>query len=288
MRIGTRWYIVLERYDMTASKRRKKLGQHFLTDTRVIEDIVSLIRPQPGETIVEIGPGRGALTRHLASPRVNLHAIEVDPFLTERLLQDSCAKSVTLHQADVLQFDLSTIKRKDRKLRIVGNLPYSISTPLMFRLMQYANIIEDMCFMVQYEVARRLTAKCGSSNYGRLTVSIGRIFEVESVFDVSADAFSPPPDVRSSVILMRPRQLPETNLERDSVFSELVRLAFGNRRKTLRNSLGQVIDEAMFREAGIDAGLRAQNLTVKHFVDLAQCAVSNANNKPDNWLATHD
>ena len=273
---------------MTANKKRKKLGQHFLVDEHVIVDIVGLINADANETIVEIGPGRGALTRHLARPDIDFHAIEIDPKLVRLLNSEFSDDQLVLHHADALKFDFSSVQRENRKLRIVGNLPYSISTPLLLRMAQYADIIQDMCLMVQYEVAARLTAECGTRDYGRLTVSVGRTFSVESVFNVSPDAFSPPPEVRSTVMYLRTRKLPKSNSASDDMFSDLVRLAFGNRRKTLRNSLGRSIDESVFNDAGIDANLRAQNLGVEHYIRLADCAILNNAKNKGNVQEIHD
>lgn len=249
-----------------------------MTDAKVIDDVVALINADTNETIVEIGPGRGALTRHIVRSNVDFHAIEIDPNLVQELQSEFNASQLSLHHTDALKFDYSSVQRENRKIRIVGNLPYSISTPLLLRLAKYADIIQDMCLMVQYEVAARLTAECGSGDYGRLTVSVGRTFDVESVFNVSPEAFSPPPQVQSTVIYLRTRQLSRPSSSSDELFSELVRLAFGNRRKTLRNSLGGIIDETVFRDAGIDAKLRAQNLSVEHYIDLAECAIKNKGN----------
>ena len=266
---------------MTASRRRKKLGQHFLTDSQIIDQIIALIHPRTDQTIVEIGPGRGALTDHLVTAKADLHAIEIDPRLVHKLSNQFSADALTLHHADVLNFDFSTVRRTDRPLRIVGNLPYSISTPLLVRLAQYSDIIDDMCFMVQYEVAARLTAKCGSSNYGRLTVSVARNFVTDFVFEVEPNAFSPPPEVRSAIIVMRPQPQLPMNPNLDRVFSDLVRLAFGNRRKTLRNSLKGMITESEFEKIGIQSTLRAQNLSVKEYIALAQCVLSKSSNPLD-------
>ncbi len=273
---------------MAASRRRKKLGQHFLIDPQVIDNIVTLIDPQANQTIIEIGPGLGALTHHLLDANAQLHAVEIDSNLVRKLQHKYSADALTLHHGDALEFDFSAVTSTNGKLRIVGNLPYSISTPLLLRLAEYSAIIEDMCFMVQYEVAARLTAECGSTNYSRLTVNVARKFSTESIFEVEPDAFSPPPEVRSSIIVMHPK--PQTSIDpvHETVFSDLVRMAFGNRRKTLRNSLRSITDEAMFQKAGIDAGLRAQNLSIKDFSALAECIISNASNKKENQLGTYD
>lgn len=247
-----------------------------------------LISPKINQTLVEIGPGRGALTRHLVRSPAELHAIEIDPGLVQGLQKLFRPDALTIHHADALKFDYSSVKREDLGLRIVGNLPYSISTPLMLHLVKFTDIIEDMCFMVQYEVAERLTAECGTSSYGRLTISVNRAFEVETVFHVEPDAFSPPPEVRSSVIVMRPKPVLALDSDSERVFTELVRLAFGKRRKTLRNSLNGVIDVAMFQETGIDAGLRAENLSVENYMELAKCAVARDSTSKKKVLTHHD
>ncbi len=273
---------------MSASRKRKRLGQHFLVDTQVIDEILLLIRPQLNQTLVEIGPGRGALTNHLIRSSAELHAVEIDPDLVQELQKLFSPDALTIHHADALKFDYSSVKCENQELRIVGNLPYSISTPLMLHLVKFTDIIEDMCFMVQYEVAERLTARCGTSSYGRLTVCVTRAFEVETIFHVEPDAFSPPPEVRSSVIVMRPKPLIAFDSDSERIFSELVRLAFGKRRKTLRNSLNGVIDVAMFQETGIDAGLRAENLSVENFMELAKCAVARDSKRKTKVMTHHD
>ncbi len=273
---------------MTASQRRKRLGQHFLIDPQVIDSIVALIRPRSNQSMVEIGPGPGALTHHLVRSQVKLHAIEIDPQLVKQLRSEFSTDVLSLHHADVLRFDFASIQLNSNKLRIVGNLPYSVSTPLLIRLSKYTDIIEDMCFMVQYEVAARLTAECSSKNYGRLTVMMARNFSIESVFDVEPDAFSPPPQVRSSMIVMYPKTVQSRDPICERVFSELVRLAFGNRRKTLRNSLGSLVGETVFQKAGVDPNLRAQNLSVKHYIELARCVISGASDDLEKLLNRHD
>ena len=260
---------------MSDDRKRKRLGQHFLVDANVIDEILALIRHQPGDAIVEIGPGFGALTQALVSCGANVHAIEVDKHLANHLKQSIDPKQVTLHLADALRFDFASVAPDQEKIRVVGNLPYSISTPLMLHLAKFANYIENMCLMVQYEVAQRLVAKCGSSNYGRLTVSVGRVFRTESVFNVEPESFDPQPKVRSSVIFMQPRPSQEISKSGERVFSDLVRLAFGNRRKTIRNSLGSMIDDTMFNKADINASLRAQDLSIENYIALVQCVISN-------------
>lgn len=260
---------------MTTYGKTRRFGQHFLTDAQVIADIVSLINPKTDDIMVEIGPGHGALTRMLAGNTAALHAIELDPILADGMQkQDFPKDQVVIHQMDALKFDYRSLQAGGRKLRIVGNLPYSISSQLLIHLAGISNSIEDMVFMLQREVARRLTAECGERDYGRLTVCISRAMRVETVFDVPPDAFSPPPEVQSTMIYMRPKPEPASDPDIDEAFSKLVRIAFNNRRKTLRNSLGNMLDHDIFDRCGVDSGLRAQNLGVDQYERLARQIVS--------------
>ena len=261
---------------MNASNKRKRLGQHFLTDSQIIEEIVTLINPKAGDVMVEIGPGHGALTERLAGRTSVLHAIELDPMLADELRSRVNSDTVVIHHADALKFDYRSLQMNEKNLRIVGNLPYSISSQLLIRLLDIANHIEDMIFMIQREVAMRLTASCGSHDYGRLTVCVSKVMQVETVFDVTPDAFSPPPEVQSTVIYIRPKPEPKFDSNIDDAFAKLVRLAFSNRRKTLRNSLGTLIDENSFDECGVDSSLRAQNLSVDQYMRLAEHTVSHS------------
>lgn len=261
---------------MNSAKRRKKLGQHFLTDFQIIDQIIDLINPKSDDIIVEIGPGNGELTTRLVTFVKQLHSIEIDINLVKRLQTNSRLKTdnFSLHHTDALDFDYSSAQRNNQKIRIVGNLPYSISTQLIIRLLDFVECCHDMCFMVQKEVADRLAAQRGSKNYGRLTVSVARKLQVESVFDVAPAAFAPPPKVWSSMIYMNPKKVSETDAIVVDAFSKLVRAAFGNRRKTLRNSLSNLVDESIFVESGIDSNQRAQNLSVENYLQLARSTVS--------------
>ena len=253
---------------MVQSENRKKWGQHFLSDPQVISQIIDLISPGTDDLMVEIGPGKGALTQHLARRVGHLHAIEIDPELVEQLNARSNPDSITIHHCNALGFPYRTLASNDKKLRIVGNLPYSISTALLIRLLDYSDCIEDLCFMVQREVAERVSAECGSRHYGRLTVTMGAVMDAETVFDVRPDAFSPPPEVQSAVIYMRPNSGLESELS--ATFSAVVRTAFSARRKTLRNALASVVDACELQRCGIDAGARAQNLSVNDYLKLAK------------------
>ena len=261
---------------MNEAKHRKKFGQHFLTDFQTINQILELISPRSDEIMVEIGPGNGELTTRLVPLVSHLHSVEIDANLVSslRINPQLQTDNFSLHHADALYFDYSSFQKSNQKLRIVGNLPYSISTQLIIRLLDFVECCHDMCFMVQKEVAERLAAQRGAKAYGRLTVSVARRFQVESVFDVAPAAFSPPPKVWSSMVYMRPKKISETDAIVVDAFSELVRAAFGNRRKTIRNSLSDLVDESIFVESGIDSSQRAQNLSVEHFLQLARSTVS--------------
>lgn len=246
---------------------RKRFGQHFLTSSDTIERIVSAIAPQTGETIVEIGPGQAAITAPLAVLATTLHAIEFDRDLVAKLeRQFQGRKNVFIHEADVLQFDFSSL---GDGLRVVGNLPYNISTPLLFHLLTFRGHIKDMHFMLQKEVVDRMAASPGKKNYGRLTVMLGCQLEVVPLFDVTPDAFTPPPRVMSSIVRMRP--LPDGHFDiRDEIRLErIVKQAFSRRRKTLRNALEGHADAAVLEAAGLDPGQRPEQIPVIGWIRLA-------------------
>ena len=246
---------------------RKRFGQHFLTSSDTIEQIVSAVAPQAGETIVEIGPGQAAITAPLADSAAILHAIEFDRDLIANLrrhFQDR--DNVIIHEGDALQFDFSTL---GDELRIVGNLPYNISTPLLFYLLTFKNIVTDMHFMLQKEVVYRMSATPGTKAYGRLTVMLGCQLQVVPLFDVPPDSFTPPPKVMSSVVRMRP--LPHANVDiRDAhKLEQIVRQAFSRRRKTLRNALQGLGSEADIEAAGLDPVKRPEQIPVDDWIRLA-------------------
>ncbi|TSA10791.1 MAG: 16S rRNA (adenine(1518)-N(6)/adenine(1519)-N(6))-dimethyltransferase RsmA [Betaproteobacteria bacterium] len=245
---------------------RKRFGQHFLTDQTVIADIVAAIRPQPDDAMVEIGPGLGALTTPLAAVLRHLHVIEIDRDINARLSSAYPGARLTVHAGDVLDFDFSSLPRD---LRVVGNLPYNISTPLLFHLARYAGQVRDMHFMLQKEVVERMVAAPGGGDFGRLSVMLQYRFEMEMLLEVAPDAFSPPPQVRSAVVRLRPRALVELIATSEAMLALVVRRAFSQRRKTLRNSLADLLEAGDFAALGIASGLRAERLAVADFVGIS-------------------
>lgn len=246
---------------------RKRFGQHFLHDRSVIDRIIATLNPQPGETIVEIGPGRGALTLPLLERVPILHVVELDRDLAAQLPTLATPDRLIVHQADALTFDFAALA-PEKALRVVGNLPYNISTPLLFHLLEQADAFIDMIFMLQKEVADRIVASPNNKDYGRLSVMLQCRLDVEHLFDVGPGAFTPPPKVQSSVIRLRPRS-PALSTPDQERFARVVQAAFAQRRKTLRNSLRGVIDEAGFARAGIDPTRRAETLTLQEFARLS-------------------
>jgi 16S rRNA (adenine1518-N6/adenine1519-N6)-dimethyltransferase len=259
----------------TATHRpRRRFGQHFLHDPRVIARIVAAIDPQPGDAIVEIGPGQGALTAPLAERVPRLHVVELDRDLVKRLVARYPADRVVVHAADALRFDLGALPAG---LRVVGNLPYNISTPLLFRLAGFAPRLRDLHFMLQKEVVDRMVAAPSTPEYGRLSVMLQYRFEMAKLFDVGAGAFRPPPKVDSAVVRMVPRAAAALGARDEQRLGRVVTAAFTKRRKTLRNALDGVIDADGLRALGIDPQLRPENLGVPDFVRIANAvAVSPA------------
>ncbi|MBI3900438.1 MAG: 16S rRNA (adenine(1518)-N(6)/adenine(1519)-N(6))-dimethyltransferase RsmA [Gammaproteobacteria bacterium] len=247
---------------------RKRFGQHFLHDRSIIERIVNALNPRPGETIVEIGPGRGALTLPLLERAGTLHAVELDRDLAARLPALTAGQGqLVLHQADALTFNFANLAQT-QPLRIIGNLPYNISTPLLFHLLDHASAITDMVFMLQKEVADRMVAAPDMEDYGRLSVMIQWRCQVEHLFDVGPGAFTPPPKVDSSIVRLRPRPAADIQQTHPENFYRVVKAAFAQRRKTLRNCLRGLIDDAGFAAAGIDPVRRAETLSLAEFARL--------------------
>lgn len=244
---------------------RKRFGQHFLHDRGVLARIVDAIAPAREDLIVEIGPGEGALTRALLQRVPHLVAIEIDRDLAHRLAGEFPAERLTVHCADALEFDFSTLAPR---ARIVGNLPYNISTPLLFRLAEQATRLRDLHFMLQREVVERMVARHSTPDYGRLSVMLQVRFRMKKLFTVAPGAFRPPPKVESAVVRMDPIPVSEQPEVDPKAFAGLVRRAFSARRKTLRNALGlQAEDFAALR---LDPRLRPENLSPSDYVRIAR------------------
>lgn len=245
---------------------RKRFGQNFLVDNAIIHQIVTAISPQPGQHVVEIGPGLGALTRPLMDVCDHLQVIEIDRDLIARLRQTYSPKQLTVHEGDALKFDFSTLPQP---LRVVGNLPYNISSPLLFHLADYAHHIKDMVFMLQKEVVDRMAAAPGDEAYGRLSVMLQYRFHIAHLFDVPPDAFRPMPKVTSAIVYLQPKPLDQCTCRNTELFGKLVTAAFGQRRKTLRNTLRDVMDDAGFAALQIDPTARGETLAVDDYVRMA-------------------
>jgi 16S rRNA (adenine1518-N6/adenine1519-N6)-dimethyltransferase len=251
--------------------RRRRFGQHFLHDPAVIRRIVGALDARPGEHLVEIGPGRGALTRELlALEGCTLDAIEIDRDLVRELhAAFGDPPRHVLHSADALEFDFAQLARaRGGPLRIVGNLPYNISTPLLFRLVRVAAAITDMHVMLQREVAVRIAAQAGDGDYGRLTVMLAPQLRVERLFDLGPGAFKPPPKVWSTVVRLVVRPAPLFAVSPH--YARVVAAAFAQRRKTLRNALGELLTREQISACGQDPGARPESVTPEGFNTLAQ------------------
>jgi 16S rRNA (adenine1518-N6/adenine1519-N6)-dimethyltransferase len=250
------------------SRARKRFGQHFLHDPLVIERILAAIDPKPGEAIVEIGPGEGAITAGLLARAGRLEAIELDRELVPRLAARFQGAGLVLHEGDALAVDYTALAA-GRRLRLVGNLPYNVSTPLLFHLLAHSAVIADMHFMLQREVVERMAAAPGGKEYGRLTVMLAAKCRTAKLFEVGPGAFRPPPRVHSAIVRVVPHADAPFALKDSARFADLVARAFQMRRKTLRNALRGAVDEAGFAHAGIDPGRRAETLSPADFARLA-------------------
>ncbi len=249
---------------------RKRFGQNFLVDEQIVGEIISAIRPEPQDNMVEIGPGLGALTRPLLKKLNHLHVVEIDRDIIARLEQeyprDDAESKLVIHAGDALDFDIAILPAP---LRIVGNLPYNISSPLLFHFASYAGRILDMHFMLQREVVERMVAEPSTPAYGRLSVMLQYRFRMEKLFDVPPESFRPAPKVFSAIVRMIPLLPSEIAVRNEKLFAAIVRTAFGQRRKTLRNTLRSYLSEEDFAQLGIDAQLRAENLSVAEFTQIA-------------------
>ncbi len=252
---------------MSGHRARKRFGQHFLTDPSVVDAILRAVYASKDDVVVEIGPGQGAITTALAATAGHLHAIELDRDLARNLRrQYEGNPSVTIHEADALQFDFSSL---GERLRIVGNLPYNISTPLLFHLLDYRRHILDMHFMLQKEVVARMVAAPGSKAYGRLTIMLGCHLQMEALFDVDRTAFEPPPEVTSAVVRLDPLAANHYDIGDATLLKKIVSQAFMKRRKTIRNALRDHVEAADLDAAGIEQGLRPEQISIAKYVELS-------------------
>ncbi|MEM7565169.1 MAG: 16S rRNA (adenine(1518)-N(6)/adenine(1519)-N(6))-dimethyltransferase RsmA [Pseudomonadota bacterium] len=251
-------------------KTRKRFGQHFLHHRNIIDHLVRSINPQPGEQLLEIGPGRGALTYPLLKQCRTLTAVELDRDLIPLLQRESAEiGDLQIINQDILEFDISSLE-SEGPFRLVGNLPYNISTPLMFHLLHSVEQIQDMHFMVQKEVALRIVARPGDSNYGRLSVMLQNRCTCEYLFDVPPGSFTPPPKVDSAVIRMLPHEASIYDIGDPELFAKIVQTAFSQRRKTISNSLKSLVEKEQLIACSIDPGLRAENLSISDFARLSK------------------
>ena len=240
-------------------KPRKRFGQNFLVDQQIINQIVSTISPKKNDHIIEIGPGKGALTFPLIDYLENIHVIEIDRDLIA-LLQKKNNIKITIHESDALVFNFDQFKQK---VRIVGNLPYNISSPLLFHLLNYRDNIIDMTFMLQKEVVDRIVAAPGSKVYGRTSVIMQAFFDTELMFVVPKESFDPQPKIESAILYLKTKSGPLVQNLRP--FEEIVKIAFSQRRKTLKNCLKSVLNQS---QTDIDLSQRAEMLSVENFVTL--------------------
>ena len=253
-------------------RARKRFGQNFLRDPMVIQKIITAISPQKDQHLVEIGPGQGAITEPLLEATGQLDVIELDrdliPILQKKFRQFS---GLNIHQADALGFDFRTLIGidNDQRLRVVGNLPYNISTPLIFHLLEQIDIIQDMHFMLQKEVVNRMAAAPGNRSYGRLSVMIQYHCQVQTLLNVPPASFTPAPKVDSAIVRLVPHKMPPVEVDDKQTFQQVVTQSFGQRRKTLRNNLKTLLNSEQIEALDIDSGLRPEVLTIQQYAQLS-------------------
>jgi 16S rRNA (adenine1518-N6/adenine1519-N6)-dimethyltransferase len=255
---------------MSAHIARKRFGQNFLVDQQVIADIVNAVAPKRDDCVVEIGPGLGALTDPLLKRLDHLHVVEIDRDIIARLRPRYSPDRLTIHQGDALNFDFaSLVGESGRKMHVVGNLPYNISTPLLFHLAGVADHVYDMHFMLQKEVVERMVAEPGTSDFGRLSVMLQYRFVMDWLLDVPPESFSPAPKVDSAVVRLIPRPSAELSARNEARFATLVSAAFAQRRKMLRNNLKGILGDPGFEQLGIAPTARAEELSVADYIRIA-------------------
>ena len=264
---------------------RKRFGQNFLHDENVIRKIVDAISAVEGDHLLEIGPGLGALTKELAKTGATIHCVELDADLAKSLRTEFQEyDSIKIIEGDALKFDLSSIATEKRPLRVIGNLPYNISTPIIFHLLKNSELIRDMTFMLQLEVIQRMISKVGKRNYGRLSLMVQYFCEVEHLFNVASSAFSPKPKVVSALARLKPHNSTSIRAKDSDCLQTVIRTAFNQRRKTLRNSLRTIIPEALLDRIAINKNLRPQDITLNEYVEISN-AIYNHTAGPEDYEA---
>ena len=252
-------------------RARKRFGQNFLTDPQILEKIIKAIAPNSVDKIIEIGPGQGALTELILGSDTVLHAIEIDRDLASYLREKYVnKKNFHLHENDVLKVDFNSLLSDSQPARIIGNLPYNISTPLIFHLLKYLPGIKDMLFMLQLEVVERMAALPNSKSYGRLSIMVQYFCRVEKLFNVPPSAFSPAPKVESAIVKLTPHNHTSDELASPDELTNLLRQAFAHRRKTLRNNLNSLISTDELESLDINPGLRPENISLHDYVRICK------------------
>jgi 16S rRNA (adenine1518-N6/adenine1519-N6)-dimethyltransferase len=261
---------------MPAHQPRKRFGQHFLHDQNIIERIINAFNPEPGQSIVEIGPGQGALTLPLLNRIGELHVVEFDRDLA-KMISCLCKNIGKLHMHCTDALELDFCKLAGQRIRVIGNLPYNISTPFIFHLLKQLACINDMLFMLQEEVVDRMNAEPGSRTYGRLSVMVQSQCQVKKLFRVGSGAFNPPPKVESAIVALTPHETPVAEIINHAAFVTIVRESFNQRRKTLRNALRNYLATEQIVSLGINPGMRPEQLTICQFASLANLYHTNIN-----------
>ena len=262
----------------TTHQARKRFGQNFLHDQQVIDRIIREIAPTSTDHLLEIGPGQGALTEQLADSGATVDCVELDRDLVEHLRhQYRDYDNVHIHQHDILKFDLNDLELSDKRVRIIGNLPYNISTPVLFHLLKYYEKIEDMSFMLQLEVVERMSASVGDKDYGRLSLMLQYFCQAQKLFDVPPQAFTPQPKVNSAIVRLTPHKALPITVKDTDCLKVVVRTAFNQRRKTLKNSLKTLISGSELSDLEIDMTLRPEKLTLTDYVKISD-AISESSN----------
>lgn len=275
--LGAKAALPMPKRDYFTQKHRprRRFSQNFLHDPAIIKRIVAAIDPKPEDRMVEIGPGLGALTQPLLERLRVLHAIELDRDLAQALREELRGEGeLRVHNVDALTFDFGALGARTGKLRIVGNLPYHISTPLLFKLLRYKTVIRDMHFMLQREVVERMAATPGTSAYGRLSVMTQYDCDAVKLFIVGSGAFKPAPEVESAMIRLTVRSVPSVAVADKATFDHIVARAFSQRRKTIRNSLRELLNQTQMRASGVDPGLRPETLNGEDFAALSNAFTS--------------